>query len=107
MRFINPSKNSIKIYSSDPLRLLTPKSFSVGNRIVTTQLSADRSFEVLLSRGLNEGLKFEGEEFLTNDYDLFISYFGIVGVFCLMLVGFGVFKSNQKKVTILFLEKRV
>jgi hypothetical protein len=95
VRFIDPSKNSIKIYSSDPLRLLTPKSFSVGNRIVTTQLSADRSFEVLLSRGLTEGLKYEGEEFLTNDYDLFISYFGIVGVFCLMLVGFVYIKTKN------------
>ena len=95
MRFINPSKNSIKIYSSDPLRLLTPKSFSVGNRIVTTQLSADRSFEVLLSRDLSEGLKYEGEEFLTNDYDLFISYVGIVGVFCLMLVGFVYIKTKN------------
>jgi hypothetical protein len=95
VRFIDPSKNSIKIYSSDPLRLLTPKSFSVGNRIVTTQLSADRSFEVLLSRGLTEGLKYEGEEFLTNDYDLFISYFGIAGVFCLMLVGFVYIKTKN------------
>ena len=95
VRFINPSKNSIKIYSSDPLRLLTPRSFSVGNRIVTTQLSADRSFEVLLSRDLSEGLKYEGEEFLTNDYDLFISYFGIVGVFCLMLVGFVYIKTKN------------
>ena len=95
VRFIDPSKNSIKIYSSDPLRLLTPKSFSVGNRIVTTQLSADRSFEVLLSRGLTEGLKYEGEQFLTNDYDLFISYFGIAGVFCLMLVGFVYIKTKN------------
>ena len=95
VRFINPSKNSIKIYSSDPLRVLTPKTFSVGNKIVTTQLSADRSFEVLLSRGLSEGLKYEGEEFLTNDYDLFISYFGIVGVFCLILVGFVYFKTKK------------
>ena len=95
VRFINPSKNSIKIYSSDPLRLLSPRSFSVGNRIVTTQLSADRSFEVLLSRDLSEGLKYEGEEFLTNDYDLFISYFGIVGVFCLMLVGFVYIKTKN------------
>lgn len=95
VRFIDPSKNSIKIYSSDPLRLLTLKSFSVGNRIVTTQLSADRSFEVLLSRGLTKGLKYEGEQFLTNDYDLFISYFGIVGVFCLMLVGFVYIKTKN------------
>jgi hypothetical protein len=95
VRFINPSKNSIKIYSSDPLRLLTPKSFSVGNRIVTTQLSADRSFEVLLSRGLSDGLKYEGEQFLTNDYDLFISYFGIAGVFCLLLVGFVYIKTKN------------
>ena len=95
VRFINPSKNSIKIYSSDPLRVLTPKTFSVGDKIVTTQLSADRSFEVLLSRGLSEGLKYEGEEFLTNDYDLFISYFGIVGVFCLILVGFVYFKTKK------------
>ena len=95
VRFIDPSKNSIKIYSSDPLRLLTLKSFSVGNRIVTTQLSADRSFEVLLSRGLTKGLKYEGEQFLTNDYDLFISYFGIAGVFCLMLVGFVYIKTKN------------
>ena len=107
VRFINPSKNSIKIYSSDPLRLLTPKSFSVGNRIVTTQLSADRSFEVLLSRGLNEGLKFEGEEFLTNDYDLFITYFGIVGVFCLMLVGFVYLKATKKSYYFILREESI
>jgi hypothetical protein len=95
VRFINPSKNSIKIYSSDALRLLTPKSFSVGNKIITTQLSADRSFEVLLSKDLIESLKYEGEEFLTNDYNLFVSYFVVAGVFCLMLVGFVYFKAKK------------
>lgn len=95
VRFINPSKNSIKIYSSDALRLLTSKSFSVGDNIISTQLSADRRYEVLISKNLNEGLKYEGEEFLTNDYDLFISYFGIVGVFCLILVGFVYLKTKK------------
>lgn len=88
VRFINPSTNSIRIYSSEELRTLTKKSFSVGDKIITTQLSGDKSFEILLSRDLVKGLKFEGEEFLTNDYDLFLSYFGIVALFCLFLVGF-------------------
>ena len=94
-RFVNPPTNSIKIYSSDVLRLLTSGSFSVGNKIVSPQLSADRSSVILLSKDLIKDLKFEGEEFLTNDYDLFISYFGVVGIFCLALVSFVILKVKN------------
>jgi len=51
-------------------------------------LTADRGSETLIVKDFNDGLILESEAYLTNDYDLFISYFLVVLLFCFLLVGF-------------------
>jgi hypothetical protein len=93
---IEPSKNSVKNYLNESLIQVRRNAINVGDKIIYTSLTADRAYETLIVKDFNEGLILESEAFLTNDYDLFISYFIVVLLFCFLLVGltFLKFKPN-------------
>ena len=92
---IEPSKNSVKNYVNENLIQLKRNAINVGDKIVYTSLTADRAYETLIVKDFNEGLIFEDEAFLTNDYDLFISYFLVVILFCFLLVGLTFLKFKR------------
>ena len=95
---IEPSKNSVKNYINENLTQVKRNAISVGDKIVYTSLTADRAYETLIVKDFYDGLALESEAFLTNDYDLFISYFLVVLLFCLMLVGFTFLKFKRDTV---------
>ena len=68
------------------------------NKIVYTGLTADRAYETLIVKGFNDGLILESEAYLTNDYDLFVSYFLVVLLFCFVLVGLTFLKFKRDTV---------
>jgi hypothetical protein len=49
-------------------------------------LTADRAYETMIIKDFNDGLILEDEAYLTNDYNLFVSYFLVVILFCFILV---------------------
>ena len=61
-------------------------------------MTADRGSETLIVKDFNDGLILESEAYLTNDYDLFMSYFLIVLLFCFLLVGFTFLKFKRNTV---------
>ena len=71
---IEPSKNSVKNYINENLVQVKGNAITVGDKIVYTSLTADRAYETLIIKEFNDGLIFENEAFLTNDYDLFICF---------------------------------
>ena len=93
---IEPSKNSVKTYINENLVQVKGNAINVGDKIVYTSLTADRAYETLIIKGFNDGLTLENEAYLTNDYDLFMSYFLVVLLFCFLMVGltFLKFKGN-------------
>ena len=95
---IEPSKNSVKNYINENLTQVKRNAISVGDKIVYTSLTADRAYETLIVKDFYDGLALESEAFLTNDYDLFMSYFLVVLLFCLMLVGFTFLKFKRDTV---------
>ena len=52
-------------------------------------------YETLIIKDFNDGLILESEAYLTNDYDLFISYFLAVMLFCFLLVGLTFLKFKR------------
>jgi hypothetical protein len=84
---IEPSKNSVKTYINESLIQVRRNAINVGDKIIYTSLTADRAYETLIVKDFNEGLILENEAYLTNDYDLFMSYFLVVMLFCFLLVG--------------------
>ncbi|MDC0080646.1 hypothetical protein OAJ28_02060 [Flavobacteriaceae bacterium] len=95
---IEPSKNSVKNYINKNLVQVNGNAITVGDKIVYTGLTADRAYETLIVKDFNDGLIFEGEAFLTNDYDLFISYFLGGLLFCFVLVGLTFLKFKRDTV---------
>ena len=95
---IEPSKNSVKNYINENLTQVKRNAITVGDKIVYTSLTADRAYETLITKDLNEGLIFESEAFLTNDYDLFMSYFLVGLLFCFVLVGLTFLKFKRDTV---------
>ena len=93
---IEPSKNSVKTYINENLVQVRRNAINVGDKIIYTSLTADRAYETLIIKDFNDGLILESEAYLTNDYDLFMSYFLVVLLFCFLLVGltFLKFKGN-------------
>ena len=83
---IEPSKNSVKTYINENLVQVKGNAINVGDKIVYTSLTADRAYETLIIKGFNDGLTLENEAYLTNDYDLFMSYFLVVLLFCFLMV---------------------
>ena len=61
-------------------------------------MTADRAYETLIVKGFNDGLILESEAYLTNDYDLFVSYFLVVLLFCFVLVGLTFLKFKRDTV---------
>ena len=95
---IEPSKNTVKTYVNENLVQVTRNAINVGDKIVYTRLTADRGSETLIVKDFNDGLILESEAYLTNDYDLFMSYFLIVLLFCFLLVGFTFLKFKRNTV---------
>ena len=92
---IEPSKNTVKTYVNENLIQVTRNAINVGDKIVYTRLTADRGSETLIVKDFNDGLILESEAYLTNDYDLFISYFLVVLLFCFLLVGLTFLKFKR------------
>jgi len=92
---IEPSKNLVSTYSNPNLNILRDKAIIVGSKIIYSQLSGDRSFETLIMKDLYDGAVLVDEAYLSNDFDLFLTYFIGVGVFCLLLIVFTVLKFKN------------
>ena len=92
---IEPSKNSVKNYLNENLAKVKRNAINVGDKIVYTSLTADRAYETLIIKDFNDGLVLQSEAFLTNDYDLFVSYFLVVLLFCFILVVFTFLKFKR------------
>jgi hypothetical protein len=95
---IEPSKNSVKTYINENLVQVRRNAISVGDKIIYSNLTADRAYETLIIKGFNDGLTLENEGYLTNDYDLFMSYFLVVLLFCFLLVGLTFLKFKRDTV---------
>jgi hypothetical protein len=92
---IEPSKNSVKTYVNENLVQVKGNAINVGDKIIYTSLTADRAYETLIIKGFNDGLTLENEAYLTNDYDLFMSYFLVVLLFCFLMVGLTFLKFKR------------
>jgi hypothetical protein len=95
---VEPSKNSVKTYINENLVQVRRNAIYVGDKIIYTSFTADRAYETLIIKDFNDGLILESEASLTNDYDLFISYFLVVIVFCFLLVGLTFLKFKRDTV---------
>ena len=95
---IEPSKNSVKNYINENLAQVKRNAITVGDKIIYTSLTADRAYETLIVKDFYDGLVLESEAFLTNDYDLFISYFLVGLLFCFVLVGLTFLKFKRDTV---------
>ena len=92
---IEPSKNSVKTYINENLVQVKGNAINVGDKIIYTSLTADRAYETLIIKGFNDGLTLENEAYLTNDYDLFMSYLLVVLLFCFLMVGLTFLKFKR------------
>ena len=92
---IEPSKNSVKNYVNENLTKVRGNAIVVRDKIIFTRLTADRGQETLLVKDFYDGLILESEAYLTNDYDLFMSYFLVVMLFCFLLVGLTFLKFKR------------
>ena len=92
---IEPSKNLVSTYSNPDLNIIRDKAIMVGSKIIYSQLSGDRSFETLIMKDLYDGADLVDEAYLSNDFDLFLTYFIGVGVFCLLLIVFTILKFKN------------
>ncbi len=92
---IEPSKNLVSTYSNPNLNIVREKAIIVGSKIIYSQLSGDRSFEILIMKDLNNDSVLIDEAYLSNDFDLFLTYFVGVGVFCLLLIIFTILKFKN------------
>ena len=92
---VEPSKNSVKTYINENLVQVRRNAIFVGDKIIYTSLTADRAYETLIIKDFNDGLILESEAYLTNDYDLFMSYFLVVMLFCFLLVGLTFLKFKR------------
>ena len=95
---IEPSKNSVKNYINENLVQVKENAITVGDKIIYTSLTADRAYETLIVKDFYDGLVLESEAFLTNDYDLFMSYFLVGLLFCFVLVGLTFLKFKRDTV---------
>jgi hypothetical protein len=92
---IEPSKNLVSTYSSPDLNIIRDNAIVVGSKIIYSQLSGDRSFETLIMKDLYDGAVLVDQAYLSNDFDLFLTYFIGVGVFCLLLIVFTILKFKN------------
>ena len=92
---IEPSKNLVSTYSNPDLDIIRDKAIIVGSKIIYTQFSGDRSFETLIIKDLKDDSVLIDEAYLSNDFDLFLTYFIGVGVFCLLLIVFTILKFKN------------
>ena len=95
---VEPSMNSVKNYINENLVQVKGNAIIVGDKIVYSVLTADRAYETIIVKDFNDGLVLESEAFLTNDYDLFVSYFIVVLLFCCLLVGLTFLKFKRDTV---------
>jgi hypothetical protein len=92
---IEPSKNTVKTYINENLVQVRRNAINVGDKIIYTNLTADRAYETLIIKDFYDGLILESEAYLTNDYDLFMSYFLVVILFCFLLIGLTFLKFKR------------
>lgn len=97
LRIITPKDNQIKFFKAEGLHNINAKAIIVGDNVVYPVLSADREYETLTVKNLNENIVFLNDEPLSNDFNLFVNYFIYVGVFCgaLILLTFIKFKKEK------------
>ena len=97
LRIITPKDNQIKFFKAEELHNINAKAIIVGDNVVYPVLSADREYETLTVKNLNENIVFLNDEPLSNDFNLFVNYFIYVGVFCgaLILLTFIKFKKEK------------
>ena len=97
LRIITPKDNLIRFFKAEGLHNINDKAIIVGNYIVYPVLSADREYETLTVKNLNESIVFLSEESLSNGFNLFVNYFIYVGIFCglLILLTFIKFKKER------------
>ena len=97
LRIITPKDNLIKFFKVAGLHNINEKTIIVGDNVVYPVLSANREYETLTVKNLNENIVFLSEESLSNDFNLFINYFIYVGVFCVLLIAMTFFKFRKEK----------
>ena len=97
LRIITPKNNQIKFFKAEELHNINAKAIIVGDNVVYPVLSADREYETLTVKNLNENIVFLSEESLSNDFNLLVNYFIYVGVFCVLLIALTFFKFRKEK----------
>ena len=107
LKIISPSENKLEFFGSSSLDNITKNAIIVGSNIVYPVLSADREYQTLTIKGLEENLVFQSEEYLTNDFDLFITYFVYAAVFCVVLIGITFFKFKKEKFVFFISDNRL
>jgi len=104
LRIITPEDNQIKFFKAQGLHNINAKAIIVGDNIVYPVLSADREYETLTVKNLNENIIFLNDEPLSNDFNLFVNYFVYVSVFCGVLILLTFIKFEKEKL-VFFLSK--
>ena len=97
LRIITPRDNQIRFYNAEQLHNVNSLAIVVGKNIVYPVLSADREYETLIVRDLYNNITLINEEYLTNDFNLFTSYFIYAGGFCLLLILITFVKFKKEK----------
>ena len=97
LRIITPRDNQIRFYNAEQLHNVNSLAIVVGKNIVYPVLSADREYETLIVRDLYNNITLINEEYLTNDFNLFTSYFIYAGGFCLLLILLTFVKFKKEK----------
>ena len=97
LRIITPKDNLIRFFKVEGLHNINDKAIIVGDYIVYPVLSADREYETLTVKNLNESIVFLSEESLSNGFNLFVNYFIYVGVFCGLLIFITFIKFKKEK----------
>jgi len=106
LRIITPRDNQIRFYNAEPLHNVNSLAIVVGENIVYPVLSADREYETLIVRDLYNNITLINEEYLTNDFNLFTSYFIYAGGFCLLLILLTFVKFKKEKLVFFSFRKQ-
>jgi hypothetical protein len=107
LRIITPRDNQIRFYNAEQLHNVNSLAIVVGKNIVYPVLSADREYETLIVRDLYNNITLINEEYLTNDFNLFTSYFIYAGGFCLLLILLTFVKFKKEKLVFFLSENNL
>lgn len=96
IRIITPSENKLDFYNAESLPNINDKVIIVGSNIVYPILSADRKYQTITVKDL-ENLTLIDEQYFTNDFNLFKNYFLYVALFCGLLIFLTFIKFKKEK----------